>query len=60
MVVLVKKIILTTQFFKADFFIFPVSVAPSNIGITISTSSFLKNLNKSSSSMYLTLIPKEH
>lgn len=44
---------ITTQFFRADFFIFPVSDAPSNIGITRSTSSLVKNLSRSTSSMCL-------
>lgn len=47
------KISITTQFFRADLFIFPVSDAPSNIGRTKAASSLLKNLSKSSSSMCL-------
>ena len=47
------NISITTQFFRADFFIFPVSGAPSNSGITRSTSSLVRNLSRSTSSMCL-------
>jgi len=49
----VKILYATTQFFKADFLIFPVSAAPSNNGSRYSTSSLLKNLRRSSASMNL-------
>jgi hypothetical protein len=47
------EIFITTQVLRADFLIFPVSDAPSNIGSTKAASSLLKNLSKSISSMCL-------